>query len=130
MSIETPDPATLLEPPDEAAVARALAEFAVTVRRYYGPRVIELYLFGSRARGDHTPDSDADVAVVFEDGDWIFWKERWTLNRLAYEPSLESGLAIQPWPFSISQWNVALSQPATKLIECARREGIPLGKVR
>jgi predicted nucleotidyltransferase len=126
MSIDTLDPATLLDPPDEATVARALTEFAATVHRHYGDRLVELYLFGSRARGDHRPDSDADVAVVLHDGDWIAWKERWTLNRLAYEPSLEGGLAIQPWPFSSRQWKVADTQPATKLTEAARREAIPL----
>lgn len=30
------------------------------------PRVVAAWLFGSRARGDHRPDSDVDVAVLLD----------------------------------------------------------------
>ena len=33
----------------------------------YGPWLDQLILFGSRARGDHRPDSDVDVLVVLDD---------------------------------------------------------------
>ena len=41
-------------------------EIAETVRRWAAsePLVRRVYLFGSRARGDHRPDSDIDLAVV------------------------------------------------------------------
>jgi predicted nucleotidyltransferase len=38
------------------------------VRASLGPRLHELWLFGSRARGDSRPESDYDVVVV-ADGD-------------------------------------------------------------
>ena len=60
----------LLAPAEDAVVAKALRDFALEVRRAYGDRLKGLYLFGSRARGDHTAESDADVAVVLADGDW------------------------------------------------------------
>src|SRR5439155_12765310 len=116
----------LLKPPTDTEVDTALARFAVAARKHYGERLKGLYLFGSRARGDHRPDSDADVAVVLEDGDWVSWKERWLLNRLAYDPSLESGVVIQPWPFSRLQWNAQYSAPSTALLASARREAIPI----
>src|SRR5438552_12014724 len=115
-----------LRPPTEAEVELALAQFATNVRNHYGDRLKGLYLFGSRARGDNRPDSDADVAVVLQDGDWVSWKERWLLNRLAYDPSLESGVVIQPWPFSRLQWNAQYSAPSTALLASARREAIPI----
>jgi len=39
------------------------------LRRITGVRgdIVELYLFGSRARGDHRPDSDYDVFVVLRE---------------------------------------------------------------
>jgi predicted nucleotidyltransferase len=47
-------------------------------------RIDKLFVFGSRARGDHRPDSDLDVAVLLtgeEDGErlgyWICMAERW-----------------------------------------------------
>jgi hypothetical protein len=118
--------AELLTPPSEREVDAALSRFAREVARHYGRRLKGIYLFGSRARGDHRPDSDADVAVVLEDGSWVSWEERWTLVHLAYGPSLDSGLEIQPWPFSATQWHTADIRPTTKLVDAARQEALPL----
>ncbi|BBF94417.1 nucleotidyltransferase domain-containing protein [Blastochloris tepida] len=41
-----------------------IAEWARSV-----PQIKEVWVFGSRARGNHRPDSDLDVAVVMADGD-------------------------------------------------------------
>ena len=42
-------------------------------RAHFGPRLIYAALFGSKARGDDTPDSDVDVLLVLsgsvDDGD-------------------------------------------------------------
>jgi predicted nucleotidyltransferase len=38
------------------------------VRRLYGDRIVQVILTGSRARGDHRPNSDWDVVVVLRDG--------------------------------------------------------------
>ena len=99
----TIDPA-LLAPPDDATVARALQDFAAAVRRHYGDRLRGLYLFGSRARGDHTPESDADVAVVLADGGWRFWDEKKTLIHLSYDLMVDTGADIQAWPMRESEW--------------------------
>jgi hypothetical protein len=119
----------LLKPPSEEEVGQALMRFAAEVRRHYGDRVKGIYLFGSRARGDHTPESDADVAVVLDTGDWIEWVERRTLNGLAYDTRLDSGLAIQPWPFSTDQW-AELGSGFTKFVAAARRHARPIGAAR
>ncbi len=58
------------------AERKALDAFVVAVRQHYGARVVDILIFGSRARGDARPDSDADVAVILEDGDWHFWGRR------------------------------------------------------
>jgi hypothetical protein len=118
--------ADLLVPPSEHEVRAALGRFAADVARHYGGRLQSIHLFGSRARGDYRPDSDADVAVVLKDGNWKPWEERWTLVGLAYAPSVDSGLDIQPWPFSATQWQSADIRPATKLVGAARREAVPI----
>jgi predicted nucleotidyltransferase len=115
----------LLRPPTEAEVAKALATFAQKARAHYGARLRGLYLFGSRARGDHRPDSDADVVVVLAHGDWAEWVERRRLNRLAYDAGFNCGLDIQPWPVSFAEWNA--SGPVTPLVHSARREAAPWG---
>jgi uncharacterized protein (UPF0332 family)/predicted nucleotidyltransferase len=43
-----------------------LARIATVLREAFGARLVSALLFGSRARGDHRPDSDYDVAVFLE----------------------------------------------------------------
>lgn len=44
----------------------ALASFKKILAARYGEHLKSLYLFSSRARGEHRPDSDADVAVFLD----------------------------------------------------------------
>jgi len=57
-----------------AAVTPAFNRFLARIRKALRPdRVI---LFGSRARGDHRPDSDFDLLVVSRDFRGVPWVER------------------------------------------------------
>lgn len=116
----------ILRPPGEAEVKAALGRFARLVREAYGERLEGLYLFGSRARGDHRPDSDADVAVVLKDGDWAFWDEKMRLTDLSYDLQVDLGLYIQPWPFAEADWAEPSTSPRRELIEAARSDARPL----
>lgn len=49
----------------EAAQEACVREMANCVARTFSPR--RVLLFGSRARGDHMPDSDVDLLVEFDD---------------------------------------------------------------
>jgi uncharacterized protein len=51
------------------ALRPSLAEYRDLLVRRFGDRLISLSLFGSRARGDASPDSDVDVAVIVRDLD-------------------------------------------------------------
>jgi len=53
-------PASLLDDP-------VLKRFRAAVGEAYGDRLERVVLFGSRARGDHQPDSDYDIAVFIRD---------------------------------------------------------------
>jgi antitoxin ChpS len=119
--------AELLQPPSDVEVEKALDAFAFAARAHYGDRLTGLYLFGSRARGDYRPDSDADVVVVLADGDWEEWVERRKLNRFAYDAGFDYGLDIQPWPMSLAEWTNP--ERATPFAQSARREATPLGEV-
>lgn len=48
------------------AVARAVRKLRDGVSLRFGPRFVEMRLFGSYARGDWGPDSDVDLLVVVE----------------------------------------------------------------
>ncbi len=52
-----------LEKPEKEAI-ELLAE---GLREHFGPELIQLFLFGSKARGDDRPNSDVDVLVVLKD---------------------------------------------------------------
>ena len=51
-------------PVSEATVAETIAQAVDGYKRAFGNRLAQVWLFGSRARGDHRPDSDVDLLVV------------------------------------------------------------------
>jgi uncharacterized protein len=104
----------------------SLQDYVAALRRRYSPRLVDVLLFGSRARGDARPDSDADVAVILQDGDWDFWEEKWTLAGLAYDVLLDHGLFIQPWPIQRWAWESPTTHARRALIEEIRKDGLPV----
>jgi uncharacterized protein len=44
-----------------------LSRFRLALGKVYGERLERVVLYGSRARGDHQPDSDYDIAVFIKD---------------------------------------------------------------
>lgn len=48
----------------EATVAEAIRQVVDGYKKVFGDRLAQVWLFGSRARGDHRPDSDVDLLVV------------------------------------------------------------------
>ncbi|MHC4542659.1 MAG: nucleotidyltransferase domain-containing protein [Planctomycetota bacterium] len=47
-----------------------LKQFKTSLKKTLGGRLVELKLFGSKARGDDQPDSDIDVLVIVATDDW------------------------------------------------------------
>lgn len=87
-------PLTLAPPFAEDPV---LVRFRAALDALYGPRLERVVLFGSRARGDHRPDSDYDVAVFIADPDPLSVE----LDRLADVTTDildEVGAVINPLP--------------------------------
>jgi predicted nucleotidyltransferase len=66
---------------------RALAEIVRRLVEAYEPE--RIYLFGSKARGDHGPDSDFDIMVIVPDDASPERKE----STLAYEAKRGTGTA-------------------------------------
>jgi uncharacterized protein len=113
----------LLHSPDDAAVDRAIREFAYRVQTLYGRRLKGLYLFGSRARCDHTRDSDADVAVVLDDRDFDFWTEKMRLADLEHDIIIATGAEPQAWPVREGEWLEPARHRNPELIKAMRRDG-------
>ena len=114
--------ADLLTPPDDAAVDHALRDFAAAVQRMYGDRLKGIYLFGSRARGDHTVESDADVAIVLADGAWSRWDEKMRIADLEYDVIVRTGAEPQGWLVSESEWSNPDHHSNPELVRAMRRD--------
>ncbi len=112
--------------PKPEDVQKALADYAAAVRSRYGARLEAVVLFGSRARGDMRPDSDADVAVIIKDEDWRFWPEKRVLAGLAYDVLMKWGLVIQPWPISLTAWKSPETHHNARFVESIKRDARPL----
>ena len=112
--------------PDDAAVEAAISDFARAVRKAYGPRVRGIYLFGSRARGDHTKESDADIAVVLADGESRSWAEMKRLADIAYDFIVSTGAGIEAWPVPESAWKDPGGHVDEALFAAMRRDARPI----
>ena len=71
----------------------ALDTFVARLREQYGGRVVRVVLFGSKARGDYDAESDLDVLVVLNGGDW---RVRDAVALVAFEPMVEYGVVLTP----------------------------------
>jgi len=82
----------MLDPSTE----RAARAFVNAIEKL--PPVVGAVMYGSRARGDHKPDSDADFAIL------LLGPQGSTVNTIldmidaAYAVELESGIFVSPLP--------------------------------
>ena len=70
---------------------QATLTFVDKVRQQFGDRLITVFLFGSRARGEAEPDSDMDILVVLSEVDPEIQK---TIHYLAADVWLEQGIFL------------------------------------
>jgi uncharacterized protein len=109
----------------EPEILALLDQLKQRLRRRFGDRFEGLYLFGSRARGDAEPDSDVDVAVILKGRlpENPFRVTREILED-TYDPLLETGLDIQPWPLEKGSLDEPEAHPYPAVSRAVRREGI------
>jgi predicted nucleotidyltransferase len=105
-----------LEAGEEKAIRALKKELG---QRY---KLIDMRLFGSKARGEGSPDSDIDVFIVLQE---VNWKVEREIYDLCFEISLEHDVLISPIIFSKEE----LKDPAMRsspFLAAVEREGIPL----
>lgn len=122
------DVSTLLAPPTETDVAKALARYSNLLAAEYGSRLVGIYLFGSKARRDHRPDSDADLAVVLTSFRGSALDEKMRLVDLGFDALTDDGVMIQPWPFTAAEWEMrGVGGRFADFLVAAKRDAKPLG---
>src|SRR6202142_2942342 len=110
-------PMKCLDPDTENAVRNFLARIPADIR------LDRAILFGSRARGEHKPDSDAALALILHqrgnDGQTLMM-----LAGLAWYVYLDTGIRIQPVTIAIEDWLHPEKFPKPGFLRNVEREGI------
>jgi predicted nucleotidyltransferase len=100
----------------------AILEFVRLLEEQFGDLVSSVALFGSKARGESTPDSDIDVLVVVNSDDWRMHKQ---VRYLAADVCLEYELNLSPRVWSVSHHR-EMAAIDSLLHRTIQREGINL----
>jgi predicted nucleotidyltransferase len=108
----------------DTATAKALRLFAERITAKYD--VLDLMLFGSRARGDYGGDSDADVAVLLRGDHQRLLPAKLAMADEAFDVLLETGIRIQPLPIWEDQWADPDHCSNPRLLKNIAREGLRL----
>lgn len=99
---------------------KAVEHFAAALRERWGSEIVEIHLFGSKARGDAGPESDVDLLIVTQRNDWRLKDE---IGRVATRILLAEGiyLSIKVLGKAIYQRFLVLEAPFIKNV---LREGV------
>jgi len=97
-----------------------------TLTDVYGDRLAALYVFGSRARGDHHAESDLDLAVILRTIPSSLSQADNALLDVIYPIEIDHGVHIQAWALAADEAGKLSTTFRSRLAETVRREGILL----
>ena len=97
-----------------------LSRFRRDLDAAYGPRLERAILFGSRARGDATAESDFDVAVFLHEPAEL-WDELGRLSHITTRILDETGALISASPFPAGAYH-----ERSPLMQEIRADGVDL----
>lgn len=103
---------------------RISAEFALRVRERMGERILDIRIFGSRARGEAIADSDLDIWILL---DKASLKEQNEISDIGTDLFLEMFLPFQISPRIMSQEQYAQLIGLERIFPAEiERDGIPI----
>lgn len=103
----------------------------ITVRRFFdiiSPHydIADIIIYGSRARGTHNIDSDADVAIILKGIPDNFMSIKFEMSDIAFDILLETGILISPLPIWTSEWSDPENHKNPSLLHNIAIDGIHL----
>jgi len=101
---------------------QAVLEFVRLIKKRFNGLVSSALLFGSKIRGEDTPDSDLDVLVVVNSDDWKVHKQ---IRYLAADICLKYGLDLSPRVWSASHLR-EIEEIQTLLYRNIYKDGVDL----
>jgi uncharacterized protein len=96
----------------------ALAKLKQSLARDF--RLIDLRLYGSKARGDSHTESDLDVLIVLEDCNWTIRK---AVSALCFDLDLEFHVVISPVIYTRARLDSPLTR-VTPFFQTVSRESV------
>ena len=106
------------------ATEEAVRRFLVLIASRYD--MAGAIVFGSRARGTHRPDSDADVAVLLSGAHERFLTTKLAMADIAFDVLLETGVNISPLPVWLDEWEHPENYSNPALLRNIASEGFRL----
>jgi predicted nucleotidyltransferase len=97
---------------------QALSCFARAVRARFGTRVVDIRLFGSRARGEGRDDSDLDVFIELTAASR---EDKLAIYDLGFDVGFEHHLTFSPLVAAAGQWRDDLP-----IARAVAQDGVPL----
>ncbi len=101
---------------------RAIDDCVIRLHRAVGDKLVGLWLFGSKSRGDFDPNSDVDLLLVIETLDWDVWH---VIRKIAAECSLEYDVLFNVHILDQARWDEEVHYRGTLWHEI-QRDGVPL----
>jgi len=102
---------------------RAVRRFMHLIPARFGMK--SAILFGSRARGTHNENSDADVAVLLAGQPQPVLKTSLDLADFAFDVLLETGINITPIPVWMEEWQHPQTHSNPLLLANIAKDGVP-----
>lgn len=99
-----------------------IKQFKADLERVLSGQLIELKLFGSKARGDDQPDSDIDVLVIVASDDWHL---RDKVYDVATEMLLQMDVCISPKVISKNRFD-RLCKEGTSFMHHVSKDAITI----
>lgn len=100
----------------------ALNEYLARLRQQFAEKIVHVWLYGSKARGDSGSEADIDLLVVTQADGWEFEKK---VNRLAVEIDLAYDVVLSDHLVDIDRFKqmAARHEP---LYHSIQRDGVDL----
>lgn len=108
----------------DSETLRAAMCFLDAIGARYAVR--EAYLFGSRARGTHRPDSDADIALVLHGETRSRGAAIIDMAGIAFDVMMSTGILIEATPLWEGEFDAPEQGASLYLVRSILRDGIRL----
>ena len=113
-----------LRRPIDDKTLRAARRFLNAIGARYA--IKDVYLFGSRARGTHRPDSDADLAIVLRGEKGDRGAAIIDMAGVAFDVMMDVDILIEATPFWEVEFDAPENGPSLYLVRNILQDGIRL----